>query len=400
MPFFKNKKEEVSLLIDIGNGSIGAAFVLFSDGLPKVLYNTRLPFVVVDNLNSSKLEQGMEILLDETLGKMVKRGFEIDFWARRSKRLSFVLVSFSSPWFVEKTKDIHISEEKTFVITKRFLDSILKKEEEIFRNELQKNSTVGETPAFVVVEESIVHTKINGYILDRELGKKTNVFDLTLCLAVLPRNIVSKVRTIITKHTNISENRVKMHTFPLISFTVLRDIFPNITDFIIMDITSEVTELTLVRDNAPSQTVSFPFGRNFIIRQMAKTLNTPTIVAESTLRLYSANKVDSSVLDSMQNLLSSAEKEWVVYFEDALSRLPTQTSLPSRIYITSDSDVAPIFIEFIKLPKIDSTANFRKNADVVHVNHDLLSHLYQSNPGGVEDEFIAILSIFYNKMRG
>jgi len=319
-------------------------------------------------------------------------------WKRKSKKLSLVLVSFSSPWFIEKTKDIHISEQKAFIISKRFLDSILSKEEEIFRNELQKDR-LDDHDTFLAIEESIVHTKINGYTLEVSLGKKTNVFDLTLCLAVLPKNIADKVSNIILKHTSIPRGRVKMHTFPLISFTVLYDIFPNVNDFIMMDITSEVTELTLVRDNTINQTVSFPSGKNFIIRQIAKAQSVPTEVAESTLHLYNMNKVNGSAVGNMQNLLADTEKEWAIYFEEAISKLSAQTSLPSKIYVTADSDVAPIFMDFMKLSKTDSTGSFRRNVDIVHINHQLLSHLYQSNTINNPDEFIGIISIFYGKIR-
>lgn len=397
LSFFRNEKEEVSLLIDIGNGSIGAAFVLFGQSTPKILYAIRLPLVIVENLDSKTLSQGMETLLDETIGAIVKKGFEMDFWKKKSKKISSVLVSFSSPWFVEKTKDIHISEEKSFVITRKFLESILQKEEESFQEELSKNSGGGSESSFVVIEESIVRTEINGYVLNDSLGKKTKTFDLTISFAVLSKNIAEKINGIIIKHTHTSLAQIKMHTFPFISFIVLRDIFPNISDFLIMDITAEIVEITLVAEGVIVNTVSFPCGKNSIIRHVSKAFNSSPEVAMSHFHLYTENKVDLATQQKMQSVLADIEKEWAIYLEDALTGLSSEMHLPSRIYITADSDILPLFIDFIKLPKTDSTGNFRKNVEVVEVNHGLLSHLYQDN-ASIEDQFIAILSIFYNKI--
>ena len=402
MPFlssFKSEKEELSLLIDIGNGSIGGALVLFGKTIPKIIYNTRLPFAVVNDLDSSRLSQGMETLLDQTLATIMKKGFAVAFGKNKPKKLSMVFVSFSSPWFESLTKDIHISEKKPFIISEKFLNSILSREEKIFHDELSKSNEDAKNDNFVMIEKSIVHTKINGYIIDEIMGKKTPVFDLTLRLAVLPKNIIDKVNSAVLKHTHITGQKVRMNTFPLVSFTVLRDLFPNVSNFIIIDITSEITELTQVKEAIITGTISFPSGKNFIIRQIAKVFNVPTEVAESILHLYNINKTDSSTLRTMQEVLINVEKEWSIYFEDALAGLSPQMNLPSKVFLTADSNVAQIFIDFIKLSKADSTLNFRKIVDVVHVNGNLLSHLLQNNPANNPDEFIGLLTLFYKKMR-
>ncbi|MEQ1561325.1 MAG: hypothetical protein ABL899_01220 [Nitrospira sp.] len=397
LPFFEEKQEEVSLLIDIGNGSIGGAFVLWKKGkIPNILYNVRLPFVITEDTDSSKLIQGMDALLEQILDLIMDKGFTADFWKKRQKKLASILVSFSAPWFASRTKNIHIVEEKPFTVTSAFLDSIMDKEEILFKDELKK---ISPESSFVVIEKSIVHTKINGYALDQSVGKKTKILDLSICLSVVAKNIVEKVDKTVSKHINIPKEKIFFHSFPLISFTVLRDMFPGISDFIMIDATSEIVEMTVVRDGVIDETVSFPYGRNFVVREIARTLNVPNEVALSTLHMYNENKANDLTVNNVQDVLVNIEKKWSEGLDKAFGQLIDKTSIPKRAYITADADVAGVFMDFLKLPKGDSTSDFRKNLSVVHLNHDRLSDLYETNPTNKQDEFVALLSIFYNKMR-
>jgi hypothetical protein len=364
--------DETVLLIDVGNGSIGAGLVVFSKNkIPKSIYNVRLPFSILEKIDASKLESGMGLLLDDVLGNMSKF---------IPPNLSSVLVTFSSPWFISKTKHIHTEQDKPFVVTKGFFEQIVKKEEDAFKKELTDQ-------AFTVVERNIVHTKVNGYSVQNSVGKKAKSFDAFLCMSVIGDSIVEKVHSLVSRYMHIRKERVVLHTFPLVSFSVVRDLYPNVMDFLLMDITSEVTDLTLVRGDVIIDTVSYPSGRNFIVRQVAKAFDVSAEIAVSLLHMCTEGKADVAVLTKMQELLVSVEKEWSVYMEDALISLSKEVVLPSRVYVTVESDVAPIFIKF-----------FKKNIDVVYISHDLLSGLYQNNIKSPPDEFLAILSIFYTKI--
>ncbi|MFZ2620919.1 MAG: hypothetical protein WAX85_02640 [Minisyncoccia bacterium] len=396
--FSKNKNEEISLLIDIGNGSIGGAFVLFKErSVPKILYNVRLPFAIVDSIDSSKLLSNMESLLEETLSNLFKKSLLHKDWEEGSKKISSVLVSFSSPWFISKTKNIHIKEDKPFIISRKFLDNILEKEERSFKGELIEGKA--SMDQFNIIEKSIVHTKINGYALDKSIGKKTDTFDLTVYMGVIPVTVYNKVNTKISEYIHIPPEKIIIHTFPLISFTVLRDIYPDSDDFMIMDVTGEVTELTLVKDNSITQTISFPSGRNFVIRQIAKTFNVPPEIAESTLHLFNSNKTDESTSEMMKEILTNIEKEWAIYFEDTLLKFISFTPLPKILYMTSEQDISKLFLDFLKLSKADSTSDYRKNIEPIYIDQEKLESLCQKNKTTMSDEFITILSVFYNKTR-
>ena len=398
--FFKKNKEKISLMVDIGNGSIAGAFVLFKkDVIPELLFSIRLPFVVAENPTSENLTVGMYALLNEMLETIMKRGFSHKYFQTHKKKLYGVLVTFSSPWFVSKTKHLHMEQDRTFIITKPFLEDVMKKEEKVFETELADKLGPNIDP-YETIEKSLIHTKINGYTLDDSIDRKTKVFDAFVHLSIIHRSIADKVASLILKHTHISKERILMHTFPIVSFSTIRDLFMEVSDFIIMDITGEVTDMTLVKDNVIAQTISFPSGRNFIIRQIAKAFSTSPEVAESTLHIHMLKKSGDLVYNRLAEIFNSMEQEWSGYLEKTIQELSLEFALPSKVYLTSDGDVAQIFMDFLKLPKEDSTSVFRKNINVTLINHNILSDLYKSDGVKLEDEFIGILSIFYNKMTG
>jgi hypothetical protein len=145
--------------------------------------------------------------------------------------------------------------------------------------------------------------------------------------------------------------------------------------------------------------VVLPSGRNFILRQIAKKFNTPLEVAESTLRLYKSDKIDNSTIEAIQEILVNIEREWAIYLENALIELSPSIILPSRVYITSDDDVAQIFMDFIKLSKTDATSLFRKNVDIIRINEETLKSFLDKNSAPQVEEAITILVTFYNKLK-
>ncbi|TSC70752.1 MAG: Uncharacterized protein CEO12_128 [Parcubacteria group bacterium Gr01-1014_46] len=394
--FLSSNKEEVAILIDIGNGTTTGALVVFEkDQKPRFIYIAKKFFATTEKLDAVKLEMEMNSLLEEMLSDLIKRGSEHKYWKSKDKEISRILISFSSPWFLSKTKNIHLDSEKEFVITDGFLDSIVQKEEFILKNEL-KNEDSGEP--FEIIEKSIVHSKINGYTLDSTLNKSTKSFDASLYMSVVSSVFINKIYNTLYKYTHIPQDRILINTFPLISFSVIRDLFTKESSFILLDVTGEVTDITLVKGDIITETVTIPSGRNFVIRQIAKTFNVSTEIAGSTLRLYLSKKLEDTMMSKMLDAIVSIEKEWSIYLENALTELSPEMNLPNSIYLTADTDVADLYIDFLNMPKNDTTNVFRKNVKINHINLEKTATFYQNDSGFLLDEFIVLIALFYNKI--
>jgi hypothetical protein len=395
----KSHSGEISLVVDIGNGSITGAFVAFGKGnSPVFLYTAKRSFELVEKIDTTKLFEGMNTLLDEILKEMMENGFKNSAWKGRKKAPDNAMVTFSSPWFTLKTKHVGVSKENFFIVTEAFIDDIIKKEQEIFVKEISGVNSEEQTGNFRVIEKSIVHTKVNGYPMRDAIGKKTRIFDAFLCMSLVSENVVNRTHDIILEHTHIPKERVLLHTFPLVAFSTVRDIFSNNSSFILMDVTGEGTDLTLVQDDVISESLTFESGRNYILRKIAKEFDVPMEVAESTLHLFLEKKINDSDYTKIEEIITEIEKEWSVYFENALLQLSPSMAIPPNVYMTAENDVAAIYSTFMKLSKSDATSSFRNNVSLTHINSETLSNLFVKDPLIIVNEFVAMSAIFYNKL--
>lgn len=392
---FNTSSSETSILVDVGNGTITGALVEFNtNNKPKFIYNSKNYFSVSEQVDVVKLELEMIGLLEKTLSQIVKNGVKSQYLTNKSKKITRILISFSSPWYLSKTKNINLSNEKEFVITESFLNDVLHKEVSLYKQELEKEY---EGQNFEVIEKSIIHGKINGYSLDNSIGKNTKKFDASIYVSAVHKVFLEKVFEIIHKVTSLTHKNIHLSTFPLVSFAVIRDYFTKETDFLIMDITGELTDITMVKGEIVDRTVSMPSGKNFLIRQVSKNINVSSEIAESTLKMYTNKKLDEQNSTKVREVLSSSEKEWSIYLENALMELSPTLTLPSTLYLTVDSDYYSIFESFLTTAKMDQTNLFRKNLKISRIDISTLATFYENITGFTLDEFIVLISLFYKK---
>ncbi|MFZ2523418.1 MAG: hypothetical protein WAW92_03470 [Minisyncoccia bacterium] len=397
MSFFSRKNSVLSIVVDIGSGSLSVALVYYEkEKPPTILHTISRDFTIANKPSSDKILLVMTKALDEALSQLVKVGMDHPKVKKTGKILNSVNISLSSPWFLPRTKYIDIKKDKEFIVNENFIKSITISEADAFREKIKNDDKTTDEP-LEVIESKVVDIKVNGYVISRVGNQKTNALTAHLCMALVNKSLIERVDTIVAKNTHIDKDKIVFHTFPVATFSVVRDLFNQYQDFILLDVTSEVTDLSLVSNDVLIKTVAIPSGRNFIIRQIAKKFDMPVEIAESNLSTYSLQKLDKDTSGKIEEVLIDIEKEWSIYLERALLDLSPELSLPNHLYMTSQSDVADVYLNYLKLSKADSTATFRKNLNVVRVQDKILSGLYNNESHTTPNEFICLIAIYYNK---
>jgi hypothetical protein len=302
-------------------------------------------------------------------------------------------VFFSSPWYASQTRVSKQSFTSPTIITDKLLHDIQTREVENFREfEMKK---LGKDA--IVLETQNVQVKLNGYETAAPEGKRASVLQTSTYVSIVPEKIIRAVKE---KISGIFHNRdVSFYTFSFSSFAVIRDIFFHKKDFFFLDISGEVTDVSIVRDNVLQETRTFPQGKNFLLRKLALGLGASHAEALSFFRMEASKKLAEAEDQKVKTIMSAAGKEWLSEFRGALYELSREGGfLPHDMFFTADEDVSAWFTENIQNQEMPEITLAEKTFTVRHLDSPFLSSFCESEKGVGRDPFLIIEAIFLAKL--
>ncbi|MCK5059927.1 MAG: hypothetical protein KAR00_02145 [Candidatus Pacebacteria bacterium] len=388
--FGKKKHKEVVLIFDIGSASVGASFVMLSPKGPEVLYTKRSAMPIGEHLSSERILASTSIILKELVTVIEKEWIEKSKALKiKSKHIKHVLCVFASPWFVSHTKTFHIKKEEPLLVTKKTIEDIVAKERQEFEKTISDSKYASAFDKNIeLLEHKIIQIKIEGYVTSNPYGKKAKDIELSFFESFISKQILQKFTEIIGQP--FGKETIQFHTFSLASYSALNDLFPNEGTFLCMDITGEVTDISLVKNDVLLESMSFPSGRNFLIRTIMKKTNTNPEVALSYTKMHTEKHIEPKIAVVVNEAVKNAKEEWLVYLNDALGDTSKNAVLPRKIFVTVDSDVEPIFIDFLK----SSTPPLSP----IVINAKQLNSSVAIKKGVCPDPFISLEALFFNKI--
>jgi len=364
----KQKNELITLVVDVGSSSVGAALVSASkEAQAKVVYSTRLSCPVPDSAGADRnyyitavsqtLEQVMKTVLDQ---HHPIHGYHI---------------IFSSPWYSSQTNVTRIDHNSPALISRHAVEKLVDESEQKFISESGANSEV--------VEHRVIRTKINGYETADPYNKKTKSAELTFYVSLIAKDILEAVRRIIEK--NFHSRNSEISSFSLAAFSALASIVPEEKDLLIIDVRGEVTDISVVIDAALMKTSSFPQSKNGLIRTIASGLGQSPEAALSMIDLAYRGSGDATAEANVAKFAEAFKQEWLQEYNKTIQDLSTAFALPQRIFILADDDV-DMFFERV----LSETRNYGNLLTLKHL--DLQKII---DPASVPtDPFLALESIF------
>lgn len=377
-----SKSEKISLLLHISNDGISAGLVAFMNGQkPKIKYSQFISCKTTGKTQKSSISDTLE----KTLASVVKFGSRSEY-----KHISSILISFSPPLFYSKVAKIEINKDRSFVVSQNFLSSILKYETHCFEDFLSKSITPEITDSFTSIESIFTGLHINGYFIPEYINQKTKNLSSDLYISAISKSFQRDINTLIFKHLP-SVHNIQMYSFSFISYALCQNIFPALSSVLLLNITSETTDIILISDKSISKTISFQSGRNFIIRQIAKKFDVSPEIAESYLHMRNNKTADENLISGIKTVLDDIENEWIIYFENAISEISANTTALSDICLIAKDDTVNLYLDFLINQK--NNKEFLKNAKFFCLNKEVFSDKYDTI-GCEPDIFISAMTVF------
>lgn len=388
MGFFLKSKEKnnLALVLDIRSSSIGGALFLISkSGPPEIIYSTREPITLIDDISFSKFLSLSIRTLDTVINRISSQALG------SPKRIYCTL---SSPWYSSQSRVISFKRETPFLFNIKLANNLIKKEIDLFREEyIDKYKHLDNN--IKLLEFKNMNISLNGYSTQKPLNQKATELEMNLFVSMGEEKVLEKIKGSIAKRFYPED--IIFSSFQMNSFAVARDVFVHDENFLLIDIGGEITDISMIKKDILRSSLSFPLGRNYLIREVKKTLDCSIDEAQSFISLYQEDHASKSLKTKLEPVIADIRMKWLKSFQESLASISNDISIPSIVFITADSDLADFFIQIIKIEQFNQYSLTDSKFRIVYLDKQTLHGIIKFRYGILSDPFLIIESIYANR---
>jgi hypothetical protein len=330
-------KSKAVAVFDISSSSVAGAHVLLeSKG------DMHSVSILVQERRDSNLEEELNI---ERFVNDTAKTLETVIEHVRNADLhhpSMIQVVLGSPWYSSYTRTIAYSKNTFFSVTERLVESLIEKEVAYLLRQPDGQGTLGDS--FVVAEQQLSHTVLNGYETNEPYGKKVQSLELILHISLIPKIVADRFTSIIRR--SYGSRKIQVTTGAYAAFVALRDHGAMASDCVLIDIGEEVTDVAFVRGNLLLSQQSFPVGTYELYRALSGITGN-TIEARALVEAYRLKKLSPSSTRSVEKALQLFVGSWQQALHTTVDASNTGFQFPTQCYIVADYRFETIFTNII-----------------------------------------------------
>ncbi len=379
------KKVAYGVLVDISSGSIGVAIVSSPRNSPEptLLYVHRNSMRVTTH-GIEGIRRVKEALFSTAL-ILSQEGMGVLRQHDPSARISRMFVTCSAPWAHTVSRDVYYESDTPFKVTASVLNDLIESAEAEIYTSIEQNPDISET-AFDIVERATVNATVNDYPVVQPLHLKGRTLGLSHVVGLIPHEIRDAVYEIQEKL--FPTTTLRAHTCMLVTYCVLRDLFPKTEALCIVDTTGEATEIAVVERHTLIENISMPMGVNTLIRSIMETTKKPATDIQSVIELHEDGSRD------IEPEYRSCTDSYVDNLTRTLGVIFEKKQLPKNVVFLTQRKHNGFFVPLV-------TKSFEQTLSVkphfLNVQNKLSLHT-DSSVG--EDLYLKLSARFFHKMHG
>jgi hypothetical protein len=346
------KHSEPVVLFDITSGSVGASLVEFSpDGVPVMRDVVRESFPYSNDEYSRPHMQLMFKALEHVAAVL---------HSRNHVSPKHVYCFLSSPWYFGSSISVSKKGDIPFEVNKGMVVDMLADKIRDFGVHAKNNYFGGEEIS--TLEKKTIQARLNGFPVEKI--KKTTVkeLDLVFYISSTSKHLIKEIENRIHRSYN---REVKFASFMFSSFIVSRDILAGENDYLLVDISGNITEASLVRHDILLETDTFPYGTHTFIQKIAEELSMDIEHARSLFSMYKHDVLEPVTKKKVQNAIRTSMKSWIQSMQNLMSELTDRHILPRKIILASSTESAQVFGHLFKAPELTSLLTTAPEFDVI-----------------------------------
>lgn len=376
------------LVVDIASDSTSAALIkTHHGGVPEILAKVRTPFTLENKNEGQMMEKAMIASLHQTLDTIAKKSHLFG-----SKSLDAGLdkgvITLSAPWAESHMKTVVVAKDEGFIFDRGMLHLLLSEEEKTFSKSLN-DSYKEESEVF---EVALTGLYLNGYETPVPVKEKIKRVEVSFMASATTKDLLTKIENEIIKSVGLRSG-VIMHSFMFTLYKVLSHSFHNLHTALLLSMTSETTDILLLRQGNSAISNSMPFGSSSIAVSLAEKLKIPKEIASSYLSLYGERLLDTDTSNIVEEVLNSMSQFWMKEWEKNNAGTETSEDTPYSIFLVAPSGndkLMKLFFEKV-FPK--------RNIILIGDTNNFTKELVKIPPNEGIDEKMLILASFSNLLK-
>lgn len=388
----ERKKDESICVIDIGSSTVTLTVALVSHTKSTI---TILPKIIFQSVHEIKVSENIDFNNFLSLTLKALKDCLSDFSKAHIRNVRSHTIFFASPWYVSEIKKLKVEKEKPFIFTKKMLKELVESELAYMRKtKVTKYPEFGTTAH--IIESEVTQILLNGYELADPFNKKTRIVEITVSIAAVPKEILTAITDIVEPF--FPPKKVIFHTFIQSAFSVLRDILTSQSDFIIVAVGGEVTDIAIVKGGAITAETSFSYGENFVIHKIMSILHVPEAEARSLFSLHKQKMLEEGKVHVLETILQKAESEWVASLEKSLISVATGFLLPDTIALIVSPRAATWLTQAVESESFAQYTLTEKKFNAILVDEAMM-HGYITNTLSLPiDSYTSLETLFVKKI--
>ncbi len=343
----KNKQHYI--IFDIDSSSVGT--LVFDVSTNSEVFTIR-----------RSIDKGENIEFDSFFRKTIKTFKSVAEKAHKhsGNNIAGIFLNISSPWVSSQNRVIHFEKENEFIFTEKVKHSILEKE---------TNKPLSYTSDFIgnewvsIIENRELNIFINGYLTRKTYNKKAKSIDIHKLVSVMSDETMNSFISVIEHTFHI---RPELFSNKFMNYKSIINLFKEGNDVLNIDVSGEVTELSIILKNRLVKIGTIPSGISHIIRHLSRSLNISYLKAESIIIMYQNNEVDIKYRTRIEESMRKSFLAWFKNFYDFLDEASKEYIIPSTIHLISQESFFGWLSEWIlKTEEISEHIHSNENISIL-----------------------------------
>ncbi len=380
-----NKRPFYGALIDIGSGTIGVAIVVSKadSASPELVYTHRIVMRITEHEGGIDvdLRRVRESLISATL-VLSQEGLEALRKYDKHAKIEDILVTCAAPWAYTLVRNVRYENDTPFKITETIIADLVESAESEMITRIQTETGMA-SGSFEIVERTTVDLMVNDYPVTDPTHVSGSTIALSHVAGVVPNEIIRAIEEVQDKL--FPNTTLQIHTSVLAMYCVIREIFPHIASYTIIDVTGEATECALIQNGTLTENAFIPYGSISLTRDLLKKTKRPLGDIQTHLRAYGDGEINET--DFVEDISS-----YKTQVRALIARMREHILFPTNVVITAYRPYSSLFSRVI-------TTAITEELNKPPTVHAIEASLIDTVSGSVGDDvYLALYARFFHKV--